>query len=177
MNEDNSDAYLMSNYYEELVEHVFISEILQEAWFRFNKSVEVLHSEIDDSGYDLVLECNGVLRHVQLKISIAGGSRSNVNINMGLMGKPSGCIVWITRNYDEDKKRIELEYLFFGNDPGYPLPDISDLKVSKHTKADSQGLKKERPMIREVPKNKFIELKSIKELVEALFGLTEPPNS
>lgn len=156
MNKDNSDSYLMSNYYEELVEHVFVSEILQESWFRFNKSVEVLHSEIDNSGYDLVLECNGIIRHVQLKTSIAGGRRSSVNINKGLVEKPSGCIIWIIRNYDEDRKRIDLEYLFFGNEPGCPLPDISDFKVSKHTKADSQGLKKERPMIREVPKSKFI---------------------
>ena len=33
------------------------------------RDIEVLRAEIDASGYDLVLECNGVLRYVQFKSS------------------------------------------------------------------------------------------------------------
>ncbi len=32
---------LMSSFYEQLVEHVFISEVLQEAWYGFGLAVEV----------------------------------------------------------------------------------------------------------------------------------------
>jgi len=53
---DKSAMYLKSNFFEQLVEHAFISELLQEAWFRYGKTVEVLRSEIDTSGYDLLLE-------------------------------------------------------------------------------------------------------------------------
>ena len=63
----HEDTYRKSSFYEQLVEHVFISEVLQEVYFRFKKTVEVLQSEIDASGYDIVLECNGILRHIQLK--------------------------------------------------------------------------------------------------------------
>ena len=38
---------LKSSFYEQLVEHVFISEVLQEAWYRYRQTVEVLRSEID----------------------------------------------------------------------------------------------------------------------------------
>lgn len=69
----NDDVFLKSNFYEQLVEHVFISELLQEVYFRHQKTVEVLRAEVDSSGYDIVLECNGFIRHVQLKTS---GKRS-----------------------------------------------------------------------------------------------------
>jgi hypothetical protein len=42
---DKSARYLKSNFYEQLVEHAFISELLQEAWFRYGKTVEVLRLE------------------------------------------------------------------------------------------------------------------------------------
>ena len=50
-----------------MLEHVFVSELLQEAWFRYGMTIEVLHSEVDSAGYDIVLEFGGVIRHVQLK--------------------------------------------------------------------------------------------------------------
>ena len=59
-----NDTSSNSNFYEQLVEHSFISEILQEAYLRYGVIIEVLHSEIDCSGYDIVLECNGVIRHI-----------------------------------------------------------------------------------------------------------------
>ena len=57
---------------EKMLEHVFVSELLQEAWFRYGRTLEVLRSEVDSAGYDLVLEFNGVIRHVQLKSSRRG---------------------------------------------------------------------------------------------------------
>lgn len=46
--QDKSARYLKSNFYEQLVEHAFISELLQEAWFRYGKPVEVLGAKIDN---------------------------------------------------------------------------------------------------------------------------------
>lgn len=168
---DKSARYLKSNFYEQLVEHAFISELLQEAWFRYGKTVEVLRSEIDTSGYHLLLECNGVIRHVELKTSGTEARRSFQNINMALAEKPSGCVVWLMREEDEDTCRVKLRYLFFGNPPGEPLPSLENFKTAKHIKGNAQGVKKERPLIRQVPKNKFIELSGIEELLEKLFGL------
>lgn len=171
--QDKSARYLKSNFYEQLVEHAFISELLQEAWFRYGKTVEVLRSEIDTSGYDLLLECNGVIRHVELKTSGTEARRSFQNINMALAQKPSGCVVWLIREEDESKNRVNLKYLYFGDVPGKPLPSLETFKIAKHTKGDAQGVKKERPLIRQAPKCRFIELSGINELLGELFGLIE----
>ena len=171
--QDKSVRYLKSNFYEQLVEHAFISELLQEAWFRYGKTVEVLRSEIDSSGYDLLLECNGVIRHVQLKNSIAGAKTAYQKINIALSEKPSGCVVWLMREEDESKNRINLKYLYFGDVPGKPLPSLEPFKIAKHTKGNAQGVKKERPLIRQIPKSKFIKLSGINELLGKLFGLIE----
>ena len=47
-----ADTSTKSSFYEQLVEHVFVSEVLQEAWYAHGQIVEVLRSEIDASGYD-----------------------------------------------------------------------------------------------------------------------------
>ncbi len=170
---DRSADFLKSTFYEQLAEHVFISEVLQEAWFRYNTTVEVLRSELDSSGYDLVLECNGVTRHVQLKTSRAESKTAYQKINIALQEKSSGCVVWLVKNEDENVHRIKLNYRFFGSLPGEPLPSLNDFKVAKHTKGDAKGVKKERPAMRKVPKGKFIQLTGIRDLLERLFGLTE----
>jgi hypothetical protein len=33
-------------------------------------------------------------------------------------------------------------FLFFGSEAGKPLPDLGDLKIAKHTKANAEGVKK-----------------------------------
>lgn len=47
-------SYLYSSSREALIEHVFIAEVLQESWFGREQSVEVLRSEVDAGGYDVV---------------------------------------------------------------------------------------------------------------------------
>jgi hypothetical protein len=165
----HEDTFRKSSFYEQLVEHVFISEVLQEVYFRHKKTVEVLRSEVDASGYDVVLECNGYLRHVQLKTSGEGAKTARQKINVALATKPSGCVVWIQRH--EENNRMRLSYLFFGADAGQPLLLRDDLKVGKHTKGNKDGVKAERPSIRVIPKKRFKEIKTTTELVTRLFGL------
>ncbi len=95
---DRTAEYLRSSFYEQLVEHVFISELLQEAWFRFHRVVEVLRAEVDASGYDIVLECEGILRHVQLKTSRTAARAGSQKVALALGTKPGGCVVWILRS-------------------------------------------------------------------------------
>ena len=88
----SDDMYLKSSFYEQLVEHVFLSEVLQEVWYRFGKTVEVLRSEVDASGYDVMFDCNGILRHVQLKTSKIDGKTARQKVNLALAEKPSGSV-------------------------------------------------------------------------------------
>jgi hypothetical protein len=167
----DENKYLKSSFYEQLVEHVFVSEVLQEAWFRFGEIVEVLRAEVDASGYDIVLECNNVLRHIQLKTSKVDGKTANQKVNVALASKPSGCVVWILRSEDQQSHRMRLTYRFFGNDAGEPLPSLDGFRVGKHTKGNKDGVKAERPSIRVVPKRSFEPIGTTNELVTKLFGL------
>ncbi len=167
----DEDIYLKSSFYEQLVEHVFISEVLQEVWFRFRKTVEVLRSEVDASGYDVVLECNGKLRHVQLKTSGIRAKTASQKVNVALTTKPSGCVVWVLRHEGQQHHRMRLTYLFFGADAGQPLQLRDDFKVGKHTKGNKDGVKAERQSIRVIPKGRFEPIETTTGLVKKLFGL------
>lgn len=165
------DTFLKSTFYEQLVEHVFISEVLQEAWYYYGKTVEVLRSEVDASGYDVVFECDMVLRHVQLKTSRHDSKTARQKVNIALATKPSGCIVWIIRKEDLEHCRASLSYLFFGGESGMLLPSLEGFKVATHTKGNAEGVKKERAAIRVIPKAKFTPIATTRELVAVLFGL------
>jgi len=99
---------------ENLIEHVFIAEVLQECWFVREQPIEILRSEVDAFGYDLVLECNGLIRHVQIKATGSGQSTRKQTINRYLEEKVGGCVVWIVFNHRADESRVRLNYLYFG---------------------------------------------------------------
>jgi hypothetical protein len=165
---------LKSTFYQQLVEHAFIAEVLQETWFGYGRVVEVLRAEVDSFGYDLVFECEGILRYVQLKTSKLDGRRQSVNVNTALAKKPGGCVIWLLREEDPSTRRIRLSYLLFGGPAGERLPALDGFKVGKHSKGDSTGKKNDRPSIRLVPKSRFTRMKNIRNLVETLFGLSGP---
>ena len=173
------DAYLKSMFYEQLVEHVFISEVLQEAWYHFGETVEVLRSEVDSSGYDVVFECNGFLRYVQLKTSKADAKTSRQNVNIALADKKrSGRIVWIVRPEDPQTCRMKPSYLFFGGEAGQPLPPLKKrFRVAKNSRGNAKGVKPDRPAIRVIPKSRFKPIETTGELVEYLFGLRGPASN
>ena len=167
---DSTADYRESNFREKMLEHVFVSELLQEAWFRYGMTIEVLHSEVDSAGYDLVLEFGGVIRHVQLKSSRADAKTARQTINMALAQKPSGCVVWVLYRTRADGCRVELSYRFFGNGSGEPLPSLQDRKIARHTKANAQGIKAERPALRVLTRADFSAELSLAELMVSLFG-------
>ena len=158
---------LYSSYREVLLEHLLSGEVMKHLWLRGNIRIETLKPQVDDAGYDLVLEANSVVRHVQLKSSHARSSTSDVRVSLHLAKKPSGCIVWLWF----DPKTLQLgPFLFFGGPPGHPLPNIADFKIAKHAKGNAQGIKLERPNVRVIPKSQFETLPSVSELVLRLFG-------
>lgn len=160
-----------SSYREVLLEHLFAGEVMRYLWCHGVIRVEVLKPQVDDSGYDLVLEANGIVRHVQLKASHHGATTSRATVNAALANKPSGCVIWI----QFDKASLSLgPFLWFGSYPGEPLPSLSDYQIATHTKANAQGKKTERPNIRIIPKRDFKELACIAELVAELFGPLRP---
>jgi len=156
-----------SVYRERLLEHLLIGELLKYSWFHAGATLEVSQPSIDRSGYDVVLEANGVTRHVQLKTSSHSASTSTQRVHIGLARKPSGCVIW-TR-FEPESMTIG-PFLFFGAEPGAPLPSLADFRVAKHTKGNAEGLKKERPNLRLVSLSKFRHIPDVQALYIALFG-------
>jgi len=54
------------------VEHVFVGEALRTLWRRGVFHVEVLRSEFDAHGYDLVMVRRRTMRHIQFKTGTGG---------------------------------------------------------------------------------------------------------
>lgn len=156
-----------SSYREVLIEHLFVAEVMRRLWLRGITRFEVLKPQVDDSGYDLVLEANGVVRHVQLKSSSQTAKTANVKASLGLASKPSGCVIWV--RFDPATMQLG-PYFWFGSPPRAPLPDIKAFKVGKHTKGNAQGVKNERPNTRVIPRAKFEKVPDVDALVSLLFG-------
>ncbi|MEH8223404.1 hypothetical protein Q7I19_20645 [Aeromonas veronii] len=53
--------YLKSSFREKLIEHLFIGEMLKLSWSSDRCSLEVAKPEVDNQGYDLIAEENGVV--------------------------------------------------------------------------------------------------------------------
>ena len=159
--------YLQSTLREKIVEHVFVGDILRRLWQRGITDVEVLRSEFDAGGYDLVVSREKIVRHIQFKTSKVEGKRRSITASVKLMEKPSGCILWIFVDSDLNIK----SYRWFGNDPGVALADISGFPVAKHTKGNSTGDKNKRPDQRVIALAKFSkdDLKTTDEVLDRLF--------
>ena len=158
---------LQSSYREKLIEHLFIGELLKVSWLKCDCQLEVSKPEVDNSGYDVIAEMNGIIRHIQLKASYIGGKTAKQKIHIKLAQKPSGCVVWVYFN----EETLELgPFYFYGGKPGEPLPDLEGTKVGRHTKGDQDGYKAERPDIRELNKGSFKSYDSIQAIYDVLFG-------
>lgn len=127
---------------------------------------EVLRGDFDRDGHDIVIEADGVMRHVQLKCMAAGGKTARVPVSTRLRYKPSGCVVWMTY----DPATLTLKSLrWFGGSPGTRLPDLGE-RVARHTRGNIEHVKALRPFIRILPARKFEAVQDIAALADRLFG-------
>lgn len=161
-----------SSHRENLIEHLFIGEVLRQLWCLGVYDATVLRSEIDAAGYDLVIEVGSIVRHIQLKSSSHSAKTSRQKINIALENKPSGCVVWI--RFDPNSMKLG-PFHWFGGKPGSPMKKISeDVKsypIAKHSKANSEGVKAQRFNLRLINKGKFDKtLNTVEELILELFG-------
>lgn len=150
---------------EKVLEYHFLAAITGEL-MRRGAEFEVLRSDVDAGGHDLVIEANGVLRHIQLKAMIRGGQRADISVNSKLARKASGCVIWMTW----DPASFQLgPFRWFGGEPGCPLPSLGE-KTARHSKGNGDGEKTIRPAHRILGRGKFKKLESMGELVDRLFG-------
>lgn len=159
--------FLHSTLRERIVEHVFVGDMLRRLWQRGITDVEVLRSEFDAGGFDLLVGHGKVLRHIQFKSTRTDGKAANVKVSLKLAEKPSGCVIWIIVSPELSFDH----FLWFGGSPGAPLPSLNELRVAKHTKGNADGVKLERPNHRVIPRGRFEKLHSLDAVLTRLFAL------
>lgn len=150
---------------EKVIEHTFLAELARCLVLDLGLPFEVLRAEFDAFGYDLAIEANRVLRHVQLKATTAEGKRAHVDVQLALAEKPGGCVVWI---FVDPRTLVLGPFLWFGGPPGQPLPDLGERAV-RHTRGDAAGQKKMRSGLRRLPKGMFQRFDDVADLAKAMF--------
>ncbi len=151
---------------EKVLEHAFLTELSKVLLLDHGMPLEILRAEFDANGYDVAIEVDGILRHIQFKAMRLGGRRRHVDVAQALASKPSGCVVWFVA----DPSSLALgPFYWLGGRPGEPLPDLGS-KVARHSKPNMDQEKKERGAYREISIAKFERLKTMEDVAMALFG-------
>lgn len=164
---DNKAHYRYSSLRERIVEHIFVGDALRELWRQGVTDVEVLRSEFDAYGYDLVMSRGSVVRHIQLKASTKK-KPVRVSISRSLLEKPSGCVIWIGISPD-----LKLErFYWLGAAPRSPLP-VSDSPLAAKGRRNKDGRRLERPNHIYIPDAHFKLISSLREILDNLFGSLE----
>lgn len=149
-----------------ILEHRFITDPLAYFWNRNTFDVEVLRSEFDAGGYDLIVSFKDITHHVQLKSTRMAGKTTHVSVGTKLAERPPGCVIC----FEIDDTLGVNGYLWFGAKPRLPVPPMDEFAVTRHTKANVKGIKAERPAHRRVSLRRFTPIGRIDDLVAALLG-------
>ncbi|HVM25993.1 MAG TPA: hypothetical protein VM253_11405 [Candidatus Limnocylindrales bacterium] len=115
-----------STYRESLLESIFVAELVQSCAMTGRPWVEIARGFVDFQGYDLVATCGRITRHIQLK-----SSKPGVDLHRALADKPSACCIITAPYVDPDRRRIGLDYLWFGGAAGEPLVFPADARPAK----------------------------------------------
>lgn len=161
-----------SSLVEKVLEYRFLAAVTAEL-LRRSIPFEVLRSDVDCNGHDLVIEAAGVVRHIQLKAMVANGRRANITVHTQLATKPSGCVVWML--YDPTTYAI-TSFRWFGGAAGQPMPPLGE-KLALHSRANAQGVKARRDRHRIISAGRFEAVSSPSELVDRLFCTDRNPAS
>jgi hypothetical protein len=156
---------LHSSLRESMLEHLFLGELLRHLWQAGERRVHVLRAEVDAGGYDLVVECNGYLRFIQLKSSRHDAKTAKVDVNTAIQGQSRRlCDLAATRPGNALSR-----FLWFGGPPGTRMPHLGD-RIARHTRRNRNLERNARPAIRVVPKRSFEKVVGVEALVGKLFG-------
>jgi hypothetical protein len=163
---EDEDAFRRSSYLERVLEFAFLGDLLRRFWIEGVRDIEVLRSDVDSWGYDIVLARGRVMRHVQLKASKRTGRTRAVPINGGLQDKPGGCVVWMMY---EPVSLQSGPFLWYGAPPADPPPAIRDLSPARRTTPDATGSKPLRMNTFLLPRSRCEHLDELSAVAMRLF--------
>ena len=157
-----------SSYVENVLRHALVSSLASNFWSRDpSLSLQVFNSEVDDSGFDVVLGLGGRVRYVQLKQTHEDKVPPNCSVRLSFASLPGACVVLMSHTL----KELRLsQFRFFGGSPSQPLPSIEGFrKPMKPGRRNAAGERKIRENYRKVPTSQFRGPFTLVELADALF--------
>lgn len=159
-----------SSYVENVLVHRMVASLAGELWRRDpTEPLHIFNSEVDDSGFDLVLGCGTKLRYIQIKQVHSKGAASKFSVRLDFTRMPGSCMVVVV--HTEDDLMVD-HFLFYGGAVHEPMPSVEDNKPSiVPGKRDVDGNRKTRQHYRDVRRNKFKGPLTTAELLDALFGV------
>lgn len=158
-----------SSYVENVLVHRMVAGLAGELWRRDpTMPLHIFNSEVDDSGFDLVLGCGARLRYIQVKQVHLQGAASKFSVRLDFARMPGSCVVVVVHTEDE---LVVDHFLFYGGAIHEPMPSVEDNKPSVSPgKRDIDGNRKTRPHYRDVKRSRFHGPLTTAGLLDALFG-------
>ncbi len=165
-----------STYVENVLVHRMVASLAGELWRRDPTTpLHIFNSEVDDSGFDLVLGCGAKLRYIQVKQVHTKGTASKFSVRLDFTRMPGSCVVVVVHTEDE---LLLDHFLFYGGEVHEPMPSVEENKPSiQPGKRDIDGNRKTRMHYRDIKRNKFKGPLTTAKLLDSLFGAVDGPNT
>jgi hypothetical protein len=142
--------------YANMVEHIFLADLLRHMWYARKETVEVSKAQVDSGGYDVVLSTGTTTRYVQLKT----GTWAKVNERLALRG---GGWVVLTQL---DRDATSIQYRLW-EATKHAMKKLPPAKANTYKRGTQR--RHYRAGHRKVAAGLFSEPMGIKELCRALF--------
>lgn len=143
------------------IEDFFIAALAREICSREQYDFCFSKPMLDDAGYDMVLDCAGTIKLIQIKTMVQGGSTSSWKVKKDFLERDQAIVIVII--YDIDKWEIKS---FLCCSSKKEKVDVQNLPSAKHTKCNADGIKSPRLEQVELQKSKFDEIICIKDVYD-----------
>jgi hypothetical protein len=157
-----------SSYVENVLRHALLSELSSVVWARDpSAALQVFNSEVDDSGFDLVLGLGSHMRYIQLKQAHANKVPVHCSVRLSFSGLAGSCVVLMAHTLAD----LRLSHFrFFGGGPSDPMATIEAMRPPKAPgRRNVDGERKIRANYRNVPVRQFQGPLTAEQLVDVLF--------
>lgn len=161
----DAEHFQHSQLREKILEHLFVGELLRQLWRRKRFDVEVLRSEFDAHGYDLVITRGSLVRHVQLKSGVQS-KPGRIALSTNLERRGSGCAIWIGVQNDLTMAR----FYYLGARPGEPFTFGAMATAARRVGRTARGIRPLRGNHVIAPAAMWQEVNGIEGCIRALLG-------
>jgi hypothetical protein len=163
-----TSAAHQSSYIENVLRHRMTAELCSELWKRdCRAALHIFNSEVDNSGFDMVLRLQSAIRYVQIKQAHAGKVPPHCSTRVSFSQMAGSCIVLIS--YAIEDLTIS-SYRFFGKKPHEPMQEIEAFKPSiSPGRRNAKGERHIRSHYRDVRVSQFTLAPNAEQLFDLLF--------